>query len=237
MFWAKRLKQADGDADGSWILSYGDLMSLLLVITVMVAAMGELRADHRFSKLSDGVREAFGFTKATASGAVIAASAGRAPTLLERLEQVGFERRSMVQLVGPDDEVLGNCDVIVGNQTITLRIAGDVSFAPNSAVLEPTGARALRRIAEYLAEGTSRIEVRSYGKPGPLPAGVPFRDGMDLSYARGRAAIDVLAEKLDRGRLYVTAGSAQASSSGQTAFEADRGMEMIVHAVAGAEHE
>jgi len=97
-------------------------------------------------------------------------------------------------------------DVIVAESSITLRIAGHSAFARHSAALEPAGRGALERLAGYMARGQGRIEVRGHAGDGPLPAGVPFRDGMDLSYARARAAADVLIQRgVAPERLAITA--------------------------------
>lgn len=246
MFWTKRLKETEADADNSWVLSYGDLMSLLLVIFVMIAAMSELHAGQRFGKMRDGVRQAFGFSRA-ATADLGGARAGRRPTLLERLEQGGFRRQSTASLIGPDAEKLAACEVLVGDQTVTLRMNERDLFAASSTAIEPSGAKALRQIAEYLAEGMSRIEVTSHTGPGVLTGAVPFRDGMDLSYARGRAVVDVLSEKVAPERMSVTARTEREPSAETPAREAtskpaemrkrvDGGhcIEIVVHAAPAA---
>lgn len=251
MFWTNRLKRADADADGSWVLSYGDLMSLLLVIFVMIAAMSEMQAGEQFGRMSDGVRRAFGFAGTTQAGGERVASAGtdRPISLLDRLEQAGLRRESNVQLVGPDDEVLASCQVLAGDRGITIRMTGQASFARHSASVEPAGERALRRVAGYLIGGACRIEVRGYAEAGPLPPSVPFRDGMDLSYARARCVADVLEQGgVDRRRLTITAwadrrppevdstasgasrGASDRVASGTVSDEVARGIEIVVHA-------
>jgi chemotaxis protein MotB len=257
MFWTDRLKQADANADGSWMLSYGDLMSLLLVIFVMVAAMSELQAGDRFGRMSEGVRQAFGFSgSVSAFGGTAEDFNSRPLTLLERLEEAGFQRESSVQLRGPDDEFLAPCDLIVGESTLTVRIAGHAAFSGHSAALQPAGEKALRRMAEYLAGGTCRLEVRGHSDHGPLPEEAAFRDGMDLSYARARAVADVLAGcGVARERLFITAwaehagpddsalvaddgtGQANAASPPSMPEGAERRIEIIVHAVSAAGHD
>ena len=55
MFWLRRFKNED--EGGSWLLAYGDLMSLLLAVFVMVAAMSELRGGSRFRMVRDAIAE------------------------------------------------------------------------------------------------------------------------------------------------------------------------------------
>ena len=148
MFWARKLKQVE-DTDSSWVLSYGDFVTLLLSVFVMIAAMSEVKPEA-FKRVSGGVRQAFGFA---AMGPMAASPRLRQPpTLLERLEQAGFAHQSQLRLVGPDDEVLAPCDLLIEGDQMVLRIAGHASFSRHNAVLQPAADRALRRLAEFLAD-------------------------------------------------------------------------------------
>jgi chemotaxis protein MotB len=253
VFWLKRLNRLP-DSDSSWVLSYGDLMTLVLTMFVMIAAMSELHPGERFNRMSQGVREAFGYRngpRTASAGAAPAAPLKKPPTLLERLEQAGFARRSTVGLVGPDDAVLAPCDVVIGSGTVTLRIAGHASFARGSAIPEPAARKALERLAGFLADGRNRLEIRGHADDEPLPAGAPFRDGMDLSYARARAAADILTRcGVARERLFVTAWDShdplpaaetaadQAAATSRPALPdgEDRRIELVVHAASAVEH-
>ncbi len=248
MFWSKRLKQ-ELDVDSSWVLSYGDLMTLLLAVFVMLAAMSDMGSGERFRRVSSGVRQAFGFHGTALAGSAGHTAVRRPLTLIERLEQAGFTHHSRVHLIGPDDEVLAPCDVVLSGEAVALQIAGRAAFPPASAALPPAAIKALRRIAGYLAEGTNRIEVRGHASEGPLPPGVPFRDGLDLSYARGRAVVEALAANgISRERLVVTAWDASPVSSATIATpasrpaarnsdESDRIIEIVVHVGSTTMHE
>jgi chemotaxis protein MotB len=260
MFWVRKLKRPE-DTDSSWVWSYSDMVTLLLAVFVMLAAMGDLKSGgERFKQISGGMRQAFGFAPLAPKPA--AARLGRPPTLLERFERAGFARQSQVSLIGPDDEVLAPCDLLIDGDKVVLRIAGHASFSGNSAALQPAADKALRRVAEFLAEGSNRIEVRGHAGNDPLPVGTGFRDGMDLSYARARAvAVALVQYGVQRGRVFVTAwgdseplvtstapanfgleaGSARAKARGSSGARdmpdgADRRIEIVVHAVSAVGH-
>jgi chemotaxis protein MotB len=249
MFWAGRLKQAE-DTDSSWVLSYGDLVTLLLAVFVMIAAMSEVKPGA-FGKVTGGMRQAFGFAAMRPKPAQ--PQLRRPPTLLERIEQAGFTRQSQVQLTGPDDEVLATCDVLLENADAILRIAGHACFARGSTTLELTAEKAVRRLSELLADGNNRIEVRGYAGDGEAASSGLTRDALDLSYARGRAAAAILMRHgVSRDRLYLTAcGSSEIATVAADARSnrsagsqpsrdmpegADRRIEIVVHAVLAAGH-
>src|SRR5690606_9118558 len=79
-------KGADSDQDSAWAISYGDMMSLLLVIFVMIAAMSELKVNPRFERVSGAVRSAFGFAQPAGLPDL---GPTRTETLLERLGRMG----------------------------------------------------------------------------------------------------------------------------------------------------
>lgn len=253
MFWARKLKKTE-DTDSSWALSYGDLATLLLAVFVMIAAMGEVKADA-FKRVTGGVRQAFGFA---ALHPGTAAQLRKPPTLLERLEQAGFAHRTQLNLVGPDDAVLAPCDLLIEGDQMVLRIAGHASFGEHDAALQPAADKALRRLAEFLADGGNRIEVRGHAEADPLPEGTLYRDRMDLSYARARNVATALAQHgVSRNRIFVTAWGDSDPLSAEPELPqtaglkrlsatpprmelpegGDRRIEIIVHAVPAAEHE
>jgi chemotaxis protein MotB len=210
MFWLKRLKT--GEDDVHWSVPLGDLMSLLLAMFVMIAAMSELKAGPHYSKVAGGVRQAFGFSP-KAPKPVSAIPTSRPKTLLERLEQAAVAREGPLALDAGSDESLAPCQVARRAEGLSLRLPAAGTFDRFSGALKPAGARVLARLADYLAPGQAALEVWGYADDGPIPGGVPFRDGLDLSYQRARAVADALVRGgVDRDRLcVVAAGDRQAS--------------------------
>ena len=239
MFWVKKLKSCDDEY--AWSVPYGDLVTLLLVVFVLLVSMSELKSGRRFDRISGAVRGAFGFPVAAAS----VPSERPHPTLLDRLGQAGVLGSSRVQLSGDTDEVLAPCDVLVGPDRMMIRIAGATGFDDFSAVLRPPAERAISRLGTLLADGKCRLEIRGHAGDGPIPPNVPFRDAMDLSYQRARAVAQVL-EKAGVGsqRLVVgVCGDSDPLSPGSaepTAAGANRRIELILHTVSsgreGSQH-
>src|SRR5687767_9728931 len=144
MFWVKRLKEDESGT--SCELSYGDLMSLLMAVFVMITAMSELKAGQKFGSISNGVRNAFGFS----SDSVMTAGTGPVEmTFLERLRKAGFESDNVAPRA-TDADVLAPCEIRAEAGQVIIQIAGSASFNPESPRLKPAGRRALLRIAQFL---------------------------------------------------------------------------------------
>lgn len=237
MFRLKRLNLDDGES--SWVLPYGDLMSLLLVVFVMIAAMSELGAGPRFTTVSRAVQSAFGFVPDSSALGAPDGGFSRRLTLLERLEQAGLRSDGTPSAVAAAEVALACCDVVVEPDRVAIRIAGPASFEAFSASMKPAAIRAAERLAVFLAGGQAQLEIRGHNGDGPLPASVPFRDGMDLSYERARAVADVLIRAgVSRDRIRIGAcDDSDPLAWGQPANVPDganRRIEIIVHAVPAA---
>jgi len=217
MFWAKRLKF---DNDGaSWALPFGDLMSLLLAVFVMIAAMSELRAGRRFETVGHSVKSAFGFQ--TPAGGNGHASTASQASMLERLA-AGLGHSTTVRLAGPTEEPLGPCELIADGDRLVIRMAAAESFMGPTAIPSPHTRKLLAVIADYLQEGQARLEVHGYGPEGVLPPGLPYRDGLDVACERARMVVRELTQAgVAEGRLSV----ATFADSG-----CGRGFEIVVHA-------
>jgi chemotaxis protein MotB len=202
MFWLKRLKS--GESEEHWSLPYGDLMSLLLAIFVMIAAMSELKAGPQYHRMAGGVRAAFGFTDSGSQAAAVATP--RSMTLFERLEQSARSDGGVVRLDLGNDESMAPCEIVRQGDRLVLSVSADDSFEPFGGTPKPAADRLLARLADYLVSGQGALEVKGYAGDGKIPAGSPYRDAWDLSYQRARAAAEALAGRgVSRDRLCVIA--------------------------------
>lgn len=249
MFWLKRLKT--DESRGQWALPYGDLMSLLLAVFVMIAAMSELRDNGQFRSIAGGVRNAFGFSAIQRPSSLGGLLNAAQPTLLERLEQMCIAGSSTANLIAAGDDDLTICEMVARPDCVILRISGEVAFEPFSAVPSAGAERAIKRLADYLAAGQAELEVRGHCSARTLPADIPYRDAWDLSYERARRVASLLEQAgISRERLYVSVwgahdplvtddadGLADESQQGDREIPAaNRRIEMIVHAVPTAWH-
>ena len=236
MFWVKRLKT--NEAEWLWTLSYGDLVSLLLAVFVMIAAMSKLQSDKQFDAVRGAMCAAFGFAP---SPMAPQAAPEKRLSLLERLERAGLLASTTVQL-GDGAAAPTDCQVVVDRERLILRFGGAGVFAPFSAALKPDAKGAMTEVAHILKEGRTQIEVCASGNAGVLPDNVPFRDAFDLAYARARAVADVLERAgvgRDRLRLAARSGAVPliVDRSAPKPTDVNQYIEIIVHAIAADAHD
>ncbi len=200
MFWLKRMKSEQELS--SWALPYGDLMSLLLSIFVMIAAMSELTPGGRFESVRQGVRKAFGLATSL-PGANAAVTPPKPVTFLDRLERAGLrpangESRQTLQTGGLSWEL-----VAAGDRTV-FRLPMEGMIDP-AGVPTAGGREIVAQLAGALRGGRNDIEVRCRLTGGGGTAAVPA----EAAWSRCRLLADGLArEGLDDRRLTVTVSAA-----------------------------
>jgi chemotaxis protein MotB len=176
----------------SWFVTYADLMSILLTFFIMLAAMSELKSEHRVNQAVDSLHKQFGSDDASIG---------------EGAENRRFGSRRNDGLGAPP--TLNNV-----RADRTAPIGERVYFDELSATLEEAQRAKLRQIQEQFQGKLQRIEVRGHTTRRPLSEGTPYRDHWDLAFARCRVVAEELAALgIDprRIRLGVSAGNEPAA--------------------------
>jgi len=187
-----------------WVVTYGDMMSLLLTFFIMLVSMSEIKQDSgKFRAMLDAITREFGASSGTFGSP---GTSLQRTSIYDKLSSLGIIssgdlQRSNRQGKGPGGAHQAVRRIRDGN---IVTLGGAVVFARHSAELTPALQQSLDVIAAVLARKINRIEVRGHASPEPLPDDTPFRDTLDLSFARAQAAADYLVSRgvsLDRIRI------------------------------------
>lgn len=180
----KKQKQEAGVPE--WVVTYGDMMSLLLCFFILLAAFSELKQEREYQRVITAVKEAFGY-----SGGVGVLPSDDPPLrsmlqLMETLMQQNapqFKNLSESQDRGMEGKQTKVSRVQEG---MMFTIGGSLTFEPGSAVLKPEAKEELLKVAKMLQGRRNKIEVRGHASSKILPADSPYADLLDLSYARAK---------------------------------------------------
>ena len=173
-----------------WMVTYGDMMTLLLCFFVILVSMSEMKKDQKFQEVMDSIRAAFGYDGTIGVVPIMVTSKN---SLVEQLRKVVLPER--VKREGDSDEVGIDGRVFrVTNvrEGINLQVGGRVSFDRFGAVLKPEAEALIASLADKVVGHNTVIKIRGHATLEPLPADSPFRDQMDLSIARARAVADTM---------------------------------------------
>ena len=188
-----------------WVVTYGDMMSLLLTFFIMLVSMSELKDQGKLRMMMDALQQRFGPTDG------LAGAPGRSLQTNSALDQLssngsaadgGLKRssRDAAGRAGASPSVRR-----IGHQTLPT-LGGPIRFERFEASLTAEAQQDVVRLAAALSGQTNRVMVRGHATPEPPPADCKFNDAWDLSYARAAAVAESLVRAgLPRARLIVSA--------------------------------
>jgi chemotaxis protein MotB len=190
----------------AWVVTYGDMMSLLLTFFIMLVSMSEMKDDAgKVRAMLNAIREAFGPTMGQSG--VPGKSLQTNSAMKERGSRgarseggIGKYGRKSGGRAGPHRTVKR-----IDHGTV-VTMGGPTLFEPFDASLPPALRENLDIIVKVIGSKPNRLMVRGHASPEPLPPESPFRDQFDLSFARAWAVAQYLISKgVDRRRLLISA--------------------------------
>ncbi len=173
-----------------WMVTYGDMMTLLLCFFVILVSMSEIKKDQKFQEVMDSIRVAFGYDGTIGVVPTIASSKN---SLVEKLNRVVLP--DSIRHDGDSDEegIDGRVFRVTNvREGIRLQIGGRISFNKFEAVLKPKAVTLIRKLASKIVGQNTVINIRGHATLEPIPPDSPYRDAMELSMARARAVADEL---------------------------------------------
>ncbi len=175
-----------------WVVTFGDMMSLLLVFFISLVAMSEIKQD-KFQQAVESLRRAFGGFEGGIGTMPI--ETNDANTLIEKLIELDIPI-NMDKKGDSDEEGVRGKKFRVTNvrDGIQVVVGGKIAFDRFSATLKPEAADLVAKTAEQLRGYNTRILIRGHATREQLPEDSEFADARDLSYARARAVSRQLEE-------------------------------------------
>lgn len=198
---AVKKKQAQATGAPEWMVTYGDMVTLLLTFFVLLLAMSEIKQNQRMMDFMQAVREAFGYV-----GGI-----QHLPTD-EVIVPKNYDDMSFLILpIYPDNLGRTNEEGAKGKQDLVTTIRPGKEYQPGgrfhfeelSAELSPEEAERVAEYARDLRGFSTVIEIRGHCNKRPVE-GSPFVDHMDLSLQRARAVERImLVNGIDAQRIRV----------------------------------
>ncbi len=208
----------DGPGVPEWVVTYGDMMSLLLTFFIMLVSMSQIREDEgQVRAMLDAIREAFG-PDIGSMGAP--GKSSQLSSAYNKRDSTGSKSQGGMRADTRKTETRsrgGHRAVQRINHGTVVTLGGPALFGRFES--EPSDAlkESLNHLAKVVSQKPNRLMVRGHASPEPIPDdlgiydtnGRRIRDQMDLSFARARAVADYLeGQGIDRKRLLVGAAGA-----------------------------
>ncbi|MBT4864179.1 MAG: hypothetical protein HON53_03535 [Planctomycetaceae bacterium] len=197
----------EDDAPGvpEWVVTYGDMMSLLLTFFIMLVSLSDVVAEAKYQAILSALYEKLGYETAahTPPGKQFPLNA-----LVTNLEALGsFTNEDDGRNGVRHPSVEGDDLKVFRTREGESRLAGRPVFYPPFAVDFTDDARPeLNAVAAELVGKPNKVVIRVYASKTPLPADSQYADKIALTYARGRKVYHFLVgQGVDYRRMRVDA--------------------------------
>lgn len=202
--------ESSGGDIPEWVVTFGDMMSLLLTFFIMLVSLSEIKEEEKYQALVDSMRRQFGYDQSLDS----LAPGEKRPrqTSFSVLATTGRAKKEDTAKGGvPDPAPKGEKPMVriirPGKQTA---VGSVVFFELGTDQLQADSLRVLDAIADQLRGKPQKIEVRGHTSPETAARARNAAESMDLSYSRARAVLDYLVQKhdLEPNRFRLTSAGA-----------------------------
>lgn len=200
---AKKQKKAEGGAP-AWMVTYGDMVTLLLTFFVLLLSMSEIKQEERLMDFMEAIREAFGYQGGFNQSPITEAITK--PTNVNLTEMLIIPVHTKDFSKSNDEGARGTRDKVRPIRNADRFVVGaPIRFGELAADLTEIEREAVRQVADELRGFNTQIEIRGHCNAKPV-TGTQFIDHADLAYVRARRVRAALIEEgLDPRRLIVTA--------------------------------
>lgn len=189
---AKRPKKEAGGAP-EWMVTFGDLMSLLLTFFILLQMFSELKEEHEYQRVLMAIQEAFGY-----SGGVGSVPVNDTPlrSMIEKLDQMAMRTYNKSDASQSDEAGISGTQMRVTQmrEGIVFTIGGPSTFDELSAEIKPEVRKEIEKLSVLLKGRRNKITIRGHAAPVRLPPNSPWHDLDELSYARAANVKDLLVE-------------------------------------------
>lgn len=188
-----------------WVVTYGDMMSLLLTFFIMLVSMSELKDEGKNRAALNSLQKRFGPTEGLSG---VMGRTFSSNSALEHAVSKGNVSRNGLKDGDREDDGPGGAEPTVEeiNSGEVVTIGGAVTFGQYEVELSEETRIELDRIVEAVRRQPERIMVRGHAFAEPVRRKPQFRNQHDLSFARAHSVAKYLIEqKIRPERILVSA--------------------------------
>lgn len=176
----------------AWMVTFGDLMSLLLTFFVLLLSFATMEQPREFEEAIVSIKGAFGILPSNITVVQINPQPVRMKRLPQKAEEAAREIAREIQVDGKSEDVVVEYDE---TGALKLNLPTRVLYDAGAADLREDAYPFLSSLAQIMSRYPDAFfEVHGHTDNTNLSDTSIFRDNWDLSYARADAVMRFLAE-------------------------------------------
>jgi chemotaxis protein MotB len=177
----------------AWVVTFGDLMSLLLCFFVLLLSFSEMDRN-KYRIVSGAMKNAFGIQRKkpvfeSPRGQKMISKEFDQAIILMKVQDVIDPIKQ--ELEDEFQEFKASIEIAVKEEEITIRMMGEATFDTGRAVLKKNFAPLLLKIGEVLSKTKGEIIIAGHTDNIPLNGG-PYGSNLGLSMARAGSVAEYL---------------------------------------------
>ena len=177
-----------------WVVTFGDLMSLLLCFFVLLLSFSEMDRQ-KYKQVAGSMEKAFGIQRKekvmdVPKGMKMIAKDFDQEVIITRIkEAIGREIDELMdtQLSDLKEQI----DIEASEDEVTIRLMGESTFDSGKAKIRPQMKPLLKKVAGLIAQTKSDIIIAGHTDDVPIRGG-PYRTNLRLSTARASAVAEYM---------------------------------------------
>ena len=231
-----------GGGGDRWLVSYSDLITVLMILFVVLYAMGQTDIE-RYKQLAQSLKVAFGDSSYRIVDPEISQYGGvdddssASPIVISELPESDTSTRdvaSEIQSAMANIGLGGDVQVQENIEGILISMSEKLLFNPGTADLQPQGYEALDAMADLMGTIIYDIRVTGHTDANSIPS-AEYSSNWELSVARSVKIVEYLASKGISPERMTAAGQAEYhplySQDGPNALSNSRAEITIVYPV------
>ena len=172
----------------AWMITFTDLVSLMLTFFVMLFAMSNVKVD-KWDSMIDALSQSL---NASGTKEVVVSSAQFNVSTIVRKQAINLDYlASVLEKTVAEHEMLAHSRIMRLEDRLVIALPGDLLFAPARADLSEKALAAVFNLGGVLRNIGNQIEINGHTDPVPATGG-EYASNWELSVARAAAVANAL---------------------------------------------
>lgn len=220
----------DGAGMMRWLLTYADMITLLLVFFIVLYALSKIN-EQRYKSLMQALRAALTGRSVSSVGHTHSLAKYNPPNPQPSPDNNSeFRLLAALRQAVARDHLQGQISVAIVPQGVMVEIKSGVLFATGQATIEPRAARVLTDVGRVLSAVPNQVVVQGFTDDRPIDT-AEFRSNWDLSAVRAARVVDFWVAQGLRPQRFLVEGFGQYSPTATNATPAGRALNRRVDVV------
>ena len=185
----KKKKCKGGGGSPAWMVTYSDMVTLLLTFFVLLISMSDIN-QIKFVKAVGSLRGALGILESTDFEDVYPIELLKKSTLFdERVQKVYEQIESRIEDLNLNEDI----EVVKDRGAVVLRLNTAILFPPGGSEVKPKASPVLENVAELVRP--MQLDLRIEGHTDDTPVARPDFSNWDLSVDRAVSVLKFFAQR------------------------------------------